>query len=381
MIKELAYYIENKFSNDLNKQSENFKLLIDYLNKNSIFLDLDNAVELLEISPKAYNLVKIMSSLNENVNDDNYEALTDAYEVVNGIDYETGELRNDDISNVSVKDIYFNEVRNIPVLSHEKLVELIKRYRNGDMEAYNLIALHNQRLVISIAKRYMGKGIEELDLIQEGNLGLMIAIDRFDYTKGYQFSTYATHWIRQKIRRGMSKLSNATMIPFNLHDKMLQVKALLENSILKGKELTIPEIADTCHITEDKAKTCVELLRVKVTSIDRPLKDEDGETLADFIVDDESDFEKEVIDTLFNEEVRKDIFDNNVLNLKDRKLEMLKLRFGIDNERLTQSEVADKYNVSHTLVYSLEQELVKKSKRNQKIRSYKYDYHTDSMRR
>ena len=203
---------------------------------------------------------------------------------------EAGQLDDADVlDGVSTEDpvrMYLKEIGNVPLLTSEQEVRLAKLVEQGDQDAKNQLTEANLRLVVSIAKKYVGRGMPFLDLIQEGNMGLMKAVDKFDYTKGYKFSTYATWWIRQAITRGIADTGRPIRVPVHMVEtinKTLRMSRQLLQEL--GREPTPAEVADKLGVPESRVREVLKISRDPV-SLDTPIGEEDDSHLGDFIEDD-----------------------------------------------------------------------------------------------
>ena len=257
---------------------------------------------------------------------------------------------------------YFDEVEAGPLLSREEEKELAKRIEQGDEEAREKLASANLRLVISIAKKYRGYGLPFLDIIQEGNIGLMKAIDKFDWRKGYKFSTYATWWIRQAILKALNNESRTVRVPSHvssLNRKIDKFKKSYKEET--GEEPTNEQIAEELDVDVDKVRNALKAKRESV-SLDKPLREEDGdsEALGDVIVDEKSPQpEKEAFGDMLEDRLK------GLLNkaLSDREKQILKLRYGLeDYQPLTLEEVGDVFDISRERVRQLQDRAINKLK-------------------
>jgi len=265
---------------------------------------------------------------------------------------------------------YFDEVEAGPLLSREEEKELAKRIEQGDEEAREKLASANLRLVISIAKKYRGYGLPFLDIIQEGNIGLMKAIDKFDWRKGYKFSTYATWWIRQAITRALADQSRTIRLPVHVTEQLQKInkitKAFVRNH---GREPTLDELAKKLKAPKERLSKLLENTQDSV-SIQTPVgEDKDGE-LGDFIEDAEIPSPP---DTVIHINLREQIEDA-FKDLSEKETQVLKMRFGLSNEReSTLEEVGKKFNVTRERIRQIESRALQKLKSHplsEKLRSF-----------
>lgn len=266
--------------------------------------------------------------------------------------------------------MYLKEIGRVPLLTSEEEVELAKRMENGDEEAKRRLAEANLRLVVSIAKRYVGRGMLFLDLIQEGNLGLIKAVEKFDYRKGYKFSTYATWWIRQAITRAIADQARTIRIPVHMVEtinKLIRVSRQLLQEL--GREPNPEEIAKEMNITEDKVREIIKIAQEPV-SLETPIGEEEDSHLGDFIEDHEARAPAEEASfTLLREQL-----DEVLKTLTDREQRVLRLRFGLDDGRArTLEEVGQKFGVTRERIRQIEAKTLRKLRhpsRSKKLKDY-----------
>lgn len=258
---------------------------------------------------------------------------------------------------------YFDEVGNEPLLTREEEVELAKRIEQGDEDAKEQLASANLRLVISIAKKYRNYGLPFLDLIQEGNLGLMKAIDKFDWRKGYKFSTYATWWIRQAILKALTNRSRTVRVPAHMKELSRKIDQMEEEYIQEhGEEPSVQEIAEELEVSVEKVRRAKKSTQATV-SLDKPLGQDadDGGVLGDILADDNSPTpEAESFDDLLKGRLK------GLLNteLTDREKHILKLRYGLeDYQPRTLEEVGDVFDISRERVRQLQNRAIEKLQR------------------
>ena len=266
--------------------------------------------------------------------------------------------------------IYLKEIGRVPLLSPEEEIELAQRMSQGDPYAKKRLSEANLRLVVSIAKRYVGRGMQFLDLIQEGNLGLIKAIEKFDYTKGYKFSTYATWWIRQAITRAIADQARTIRIPVHMVETITKVKKVSSTLLHKnGREATPEEIAEELHLPLDRVREIIRISQDPV-SLETPIGEEEDSHLGDFIPDEEAPAPAEAASlTLLKEQL------DEVLNtLTEREGKVLRLRFGLeDGRQRTLEEVGKEFNVTRERIRQIEAKALRKLRhpsRSKKLKDF-----------
>ena len=291
-------------------------------------------------------------------------------------DEEEVELDKIDLSvpeGVSIEDpvrMYLKEIGKVPLLSAEEEIELAKKMEQGDENAKKRLAEANLRLVVSIAKRYVGRGMLFLDLIQEGNLGLIKAVEKFDYRKGYKFSTYATWWIRQAITRAIADQARTIRIPVHMVEtinKLIRVSRQLLQEL--GREPTPEEIAEEMDMPVDRVREILKISQEPV-SLETPIGEEEDSHLGDFIQDDNVPVPADAASfTLLREQLVE------VLGtLTEREQKVLRLRFGLDDGRArTLEEVGKEFNVTRERIRQIEAKALRKLRhpsRSRKLKDY-----------
>ena len=258
--------------------------------------------------------------------------------------------------------MYLKEIGQIPLLSMEREMELAVRMYNGDESAKNELVEANLRLVVSIAKRYVGKGMFFLDLIQEGNLGLIKAVDKFDYTKGYKFSTYATWWIRQAISRAIADQSRTIRIPVHMVETIHKVTRSQRELLQKlGREATIEEIAQDIGMSAAKVQEAMKISQDPV-SLETPIGEADDSHLGDFIPDDENMSPEEAASyQLLREQINEVLFST----LTPREEKVIRLRFGLDDGvPKTLEEVGQEFGITRERIRQIESKAIRKITKN-----------------
>ena len=253
--------------------------------------------------------------------------------------------------------MYLKEIGVVPLLSNEEDKELAIAVENGDLEAKQRLAEANLRLVVSIAKRYVGRGMQFLDLIQEGNMGLMKAVDKFDYSKGFKFSTYATWWIRQAITRAIADQARTIRIPVHMVETINKLVREQRNLLQElGQDPTPEQIAGRMDMTPDKVREILKIAQEPV-SLETPIGEEDDSHLGDFIED-------EVIENPVDYTTRvvlREQLDEVLDTLTDREENVLRLRFGLDDGKMrTLEDVGKVFNVTRERIRQIEAKALRK---------------------
>ena len=314
------------------------------------------------------------------LNDNNIEVVADS-EIDAGAEDggEVDDLLLEDIEipkNLSINDpvrMYLKEIGKISLLSLDEELELSKRIDEGDEEAKAILAESNLRLVVSIAKRYVGRNLSFLDLIQEGNIGLMKAVDKFDSSKGYRFSTYATWWIRQAITRAIADQAKTIRVPVHMVETINKLKRVQRQMTLElDREPTEEELAKALNTTEDKVREIIKI-SLDPLSLETPIGEEDDSHLGDFVKDDSSLSPEEYAIN----EVLKDEISELLLTLTEREEQVIKLRFGlIDGTCRTLEEVGTIFGVTRERIRQIEAKALRKLRhpsRSKKLKDYLVD--------
>ena len=266
--------------------------------------------------------------------------------------------------------VYLKDIGRVQLLSSEEEIGLAIRIANGDVQAKQRLSEANLRLVVSIAKRYLGRGMQFLDLIQEGNLGLIKAVDKFDYTKGFKFSTYATWWIRQAITRAIADQARTIRIPVHMVETINKVKKVQSQLLHQnGHEPTPDEIADELDLPVDKVR---EIMRVaqEPVSLETPIGEEEDSHLGDFIPDDGAPAPADAASHTMLREQLSDVLST----LTPREEKVLRLRFGLEDGRSrTLEEVGKEFNVTRERIRQIEAKALRKLRhpsRSRKLKDY-----------
>ena len=334
----------------------------------------DLAKELDDVNPEQIDEVfDAFEELGVNLLTDDGEEEPDIEDLKEVEDLKLDEITENTYEGINVDDpvrMYLREIGRIPLLTFDEELDLAKRILNGDEEAKQKLAESNLRLVVSIAKKYVGRGMLFLDLIQEGNMGLIKAVEKFDYTKGFKFSTYATWWIRQAITRAIADQARTIRIPVHMVEtinKLIRTSRHLLQQF--GREPTPEEIAQEMEIPVEKVMEIQKIAQDPV-SLETPIGEEDDSHLGDFIQDDDSPAPHDsAAYTLLKEQLEE------VMNtLTPREAKVLKLRFGLeDGKSRTLEEVGKEFNVTRERIRQIEAKALRKLRhpsRSKKLRDY-----------
>ena len=307
--------------------------------------------------------IEIVEDMGEIKIDDIDLGLTDKVDSETGIP--EGAINVDD----PVK-VYLKEIGRVPLLSSDEEIDLAIRISDGDVAAKQRLSEANLRLVVSIAKRYLGRGMQFLDLIQEGNLGLIKAVEKFDYTKGFKFSTYATWWIRQAITRAIADQARTIRIPVHMVETINKVKKVQSQLLHQnGHEPTPDEIAEELDLPVDKVR---EIMRVaqEPVSLETPIGEEEDSHLGDFIPDDGAPAPADAASHTMLREQLSDVLST----LTPREEKVLRLRFGLEDGRSrTLEEVGKEFNVTRERIRQIEAKALRKLRhpsRSRKLKDY-----------
>ena len=340
----------NDFFNDMELNADQMEKVFDYLEANNI--------DVLRISGDTPDEVDV-----------------DLDDIIISEEDEV-DMENIDLSvpeGVSIEDpvrMYLKEIGKVPLLSAEREIELAQRMEEGDEEAKKELAEANLRLVVSIAKRYVGRGMLFLDLIQEGNLGLIKAVEKFDYHKGYKFSTYATWWIRQAITRAIADQARTIRIPVHMVEtinKLIRVSRQLLQEL--GREPLPEEIAEVMDISVERVREILKISQEPV-SLETPIGEEEDSHLGDFIQDQNVPVPAEAAASNLLRDQLNEVLDT----LTEREQKVLRLRFGMDDGRArTLEEVGKEFQVTRERIRQIEAKALRKLKhpsRSRKLKDY-----------
>ena len=366
------------FQSRYDLDDEAYENLIDAINENHI--EIEDGLDALEIDDDDFMAggaddLDDLEGLEVDTDDDSGDDDIANLDFGNDLDMDFGDTNkmynqsddDDDMnqlgSNVKINDpvkMYLKEIGRVDLLTHEQEIELAKRILEGDEQAKKELAAANLRLVVSIAKRYVGRGMLFLDLIQEGNMGLIKAVEKFDYTKGFKFSTYATWWIRQAITRAIADQARTIRIPVHMVEtinKLTRIQRQLVQEL--GREPTAEEIAEKMDgMTPAKVRE-IQKISLEPVSLETPIGEEDDSHLGDFI-EDEGAMSP---DDYASNELLKDELNELLLELTDREEKVLRLRFGLDDGRTrTLEEVGKEFNVTRERIRQIEAKALRKLK-------------------
>ena len=332
------------------------------------------AKELENTNPEQiYKVFDAFEEMGVSLLNDDFEEEPDVDDLKEVEELKLDEITDNSFEGISVDDpvrMYLREIGKIPLLSYEKELELAKRILNNDEEAKQELAEANLRLVVSIAKKYVGRGMLFLDLIQEGNMGLIKAVEKFDYTKGFKFSTYATWWIRQAITRAIADQARTIRIPVHMVETINRLIRTSRHLLQQlGREPTPEEIAKEMDMSVEKVMEIQKIAQDPV-SLETPIGEEDDSHLGDFIQDEDSPAPHDAASyTLLREQLEE------VMNtLTPREAKVLKLRFGLeDGKARTLEEVGKEFDVTRERIRQIEAKALRKLRhpsRSKKLRDY-----------
>ncbi len=313
--------------------------------------DANTAEEGASISEEELAEVPVLDFLEPDVEDMEFEDVPEQQEIEDAFDFMAGVIMDDPVK------LYLKEIGRVPLLSSEEEIQLAIRIGEGDEEAKRRLTEANLRLVVSIAKRYVNRGMQFLDLIQEGNVGLIKAVEKFDYTKGYKFSTYATWWIRQAITRAIADQARTIRIPVHMVETINRMKRV-QSQILHetGHEATEQEIADAMELPVERVWEIISVMQEPV-SMETPVGQEEDSRLVDFIRDDNAmSPEQAAFDNMISEDLSKILS-----TLTPREEEVIRLRFGLKDGRChTLEEVGREFAVTRERIRQIEAKALRK---------------------
>ena len=335
----LEYSEINDAFAEMDLDEDKMDLVLEFLEKNNI--------DILQVSEKEEESSKDLLIESE----DEIIPGEEEVEIIEDVDVLEGVSTEDPVR------MYLKEIGNVPLLTTVEEVALAKRVEEGDEDAKKALTEANLRLVVSIAKKYVGRGMPFLDLIQEGNMGLMKAVDKFDYTKGYKFSTYATWWIRQAITRGIADTGRTIRVPVHMVEtinKTLRMTRTLLQEL--GREPTPEEVAERLNVPVTRVREVLKISRDPV-SLDTPIGEEDDSHLGDFIEDDSA---LSPADSAAFSMLREEL-STALESLTDRERQVVRLRFGLEDGRArTLEEVGKEFNVTRERIRQIEAKALRK---------------------
>ena len=266
--------------------------------------------------------------------------------------------------------MYLKEIGTVPLLSADEELRLAKRKAEGDESAKERLIEANLRLVVSIAKRYTGRGMSFLDLVQEGNLGLIKGVEKFDYTKGYKLSTYATWWIRQSVTRALADQARTIRVPVHMVETINKMSKMQRKLTLElGYEPSVTELAEALEMSEDKVMEIMQIAR-EPASLETPIGEEDDSNLGDFVADSNAVTPEGNVESV----MLREHIDALLGDLKERERQVIVLRFGLDDGRArTLEEVGKEFNVTRERIRQIEAKALRKLRnpvRSKRIRDF-----------
>ncbi len=355
-INDLLGFIKNKETKD----TIEYKEVINFLNSEELAQDqLDRVFETLEKNSIDVTNNVALESADLDETDENNE--------------ETGDIEIAVDTNIAIDDhvrMYLKEIGKVPLLTAEEEVELAGRMAEGDELAKQKLVEANLRLVVSIAKRYVGRGMALLDLIQEGNLGLIKAVEKFDYTKGFKFSTYATWWIRQAITRAIADQARTIRIPVHMVETINKLIRVSRQKLQElGREPSPEELAESMDMSVEKVREIMKIAQEPV-SLETPIGEEEDSHLGDFIPDDDIPAPAEAAAFTLLKEQLVEVLDT----LTEREQKVLELRFGLgDGRARTLEEVGKDFNVTRERIRQIEAKALRKLRhptRSKKLKDF-----------
>ena len=334
--------------NDLDEALEEMEYDIDSLDKLYESLE-DNGIPLPELS--GTEMSEIENEVEQFGNSENMQRI----------------LEQEGLVDDPVR-LYLKEIGRVPLLTAEREHELAERMGEGDIEAKKALVEANLRLVVSIAKRYVGRGMFFLDLIQEGNLGLMKAVDKFDYTKGYKFSTYATWWIRQAITRAIADQARTIRIPVHMVETIHKVSRYSRQLLQEyGREATAEEIGEKMGMSADKVREIMKIAQDPV-SLETPIGEEEDSHLGDFIQDEDTPAPADAA----SQTILREVIERELHTLTPREEHVIKLRFGLyDGRTRTLEEVGKEFDITRERIRQIEAKALRKLRHPSRARHLK----------
>ncbi len=371
----------NKGKKDVDKVKDAISKLLTLGQKKGelTYEEIGDTLEKMELS--AEDMDALFEQLNQfgvdlkDISDDDSDKEPDDSELENVEEDETEEVEldlsvPDDVGIDDPVRMYLKEIGRVPLLRAEEEVELAKRMQDGDEEAKNQLAEANLRLVVSIAKRYVGRGMLFLDLIQEGNLGLLKAVEKFDYRKGFKFSTYATWWIRQAITRAIADQARTIRIPVHMVEtinKLVRVSRQLLQEL--GTDPTPEQIGEVMELAPERVREIQKVAQEPV-SLETPIGEEEDSHLGDFIEDEDAPAPDEAASYILLKEQLEEVLET----LTPREEKVLRLRFGLDDGRSrTLEEVGQEFGVTRERIRQIEAKALRKLRhpsRSRKLKDY-----------
>ncbi|MGN0165187.1 MAG: RNA polymerase sigma factor RpoD [Lachnospiraceae bacterium] len=375
----LDYNDVNSYFNGFGLDNEQMAMVYNFLEENDVDILKESSVQ--EVSEKEIEEMtnlsdeELFADLDRIENLDNIDDIED----FDGYEDMSENLSQIDLSvpdGISIDDpvrMYLKEIGKVPLLTADEEVELAKRIQNGDKEAKKRLEEANLRLVVSIAKRYVGRGMQFLDLIQEGNLGLIKAAEKFDYEKGFKFSTYATWWIRQAITRAIADQARTIRVPVHMVEninKLVRAKRELVQTL--GREPSPEELAEYMDVSVERVME-IQKISQEPVSLETPVGEEDDSHLGDFVQDDHMPVPEDMATQAALKQQISDALDT----LSERERRVLELRFGLkDGKQRTLEEVGAEFKVTRERIRQIEAKALRKLRqpsRSRKLKDYLED--------
>ena len=373
---KIQILIEKGLANDnridydfINDTFEGNKLETDTIEQIYTYLD-NNNIEVVESTPEdlPVDIDKLSDSalfIDDDVDDDEFEKDIDEEEInFDAIDLLEGVGTEDPVR------MYLKEIGTVPLLSGDEELELAKRKQEGDEYAKQKLIEANLRLVVSIAKRYTGRGMSFLDLVQEGNLGLIKGVEKFDYTKGFKLSTYATGWIRQSVTRALADQARTIRVPVHMVETINKMSKMQRKLTLElGYEPSVAELAVALETSEEKVMEIMQIAR-EPASLETPIGEEDDSNLGDFVADNNVLTPEGNVETV----MLREHIDTLLADLKERERQVIVLRFGLeDGHPRTLEEVGKEFKVTRERIRQIEAKALRKLRnpvRSKRIRDF-----------
>lgn len=373
---KIQILIEKGLANDnridydfINDTFEGNKLETDTIEQIYTYLD-NNNIEVVESTPEdlPVDIDKLSDSalfIDDDVDDDEFEKDIDEEEInFDAIDLLEGVGTEDPVR------MYLKEIGTVPLLSGDEELELAKRKQGGDEYAKQKLIEANLRLVVSIAKRYTGRGMSFLDLVQEGNLGLIKGVEKFDYTKGFKLSTYATWWIRQSVTRALADQARTIRVPVHMVETINKMSKMQRKLTLElGYEPSVAELAVALETSEEKVMEIMQIAR-EPASLETPIGEEDDSNLGDFVADNNVLTPEGNVETV----MLREHIDTLLADLKERERQVIVLRFGLeDGHPRTLEEVGKEFKVTRERIRQIEAKALRKLRnpvRSKRIRDF-----------
>ena len=373
-VKEALFNEEEKETEQTGTKKLDVNLLIEKGKKGKLSAsDLDEALE--EMDFDAESLDKLYETLEDNgisfgsdISSEEMSAIESEVEAFSAVENMERILEQEGLAIDDPVRLYLKEIGRVPLLTSEREKALAERMMAGDEDAKIELVEANLRLVVSIAKRYVGRGMFFLDLIQEGNMGLMKAVDKFDYTKGYKFSTYATWWIRQAITRAIADQARTIRIPVHMVETIHKVSRISRQLLQEnGREPTADEIGERISMSPEKVREIMKIAQDPV-SLETPIGEEEDSHLGDFIPDDDTPSPAEATSTnILREELERQLH-----TLTPREEHVIKLRFGLyDGRTRTLEEVGKEFDITRERIRQIEAKALRKLRHPSRARHLK----------